>query len=495
MRESTVTTGNLWLILLLITIAIFHAVTIRQGHIWADDFAMYIHHAQNIVEGRPYAQTGYLFTPTALVGPRMYPRGFSIASRPGRPILRRESDPDEIRTSHLFRARLGGYLSLLAARSRREYTLARATILGFSPHFWAAKDNVLSDLPFLLFFYVAAILVQRAPRDGPTQWRWAILTGIALYLAIGTRTAGIALLAGLVLYDLLKFRTITRITVVALSTCAALLLLQSHFIGSEFGSYNGTFHVTLSTVGAHLISYPRTLAGFWVASTQTAFSFFLLGVVSLLTLAGLLYQYKRGFTIVEAFLVPYAAIVILWPFSPGIRLVFPVIPWIVFLALTGLRGLTEKFARRHVSTAACAFLLLISVPYVIAYRHMDFDLIRQSTGLPEFNQLCQAVRDRTTPQDVSIYFRARALALYTSRTASAYNDHGTDEELWQYARNVHATYLITTNAFDEDHGFLARYAETHSSSLELAYQNAHFSLYRIVPDAAPLALEQSRYPD
>jgi hypothetical protein len=48
-----------------------------------------------------------------------------------------------------------------------------------------------------------------------------------------------------VLYDLLKFRTITRITVVALSTCAALLLLQRHFIGSEFGSYNGTFHVTL----------------------------------------------------------------------------------------------------------------------------------------------------------------------------------------------------------------------------------------------------------
>ena len=82
MRESTVTTGNLWLILLLITIAIFHAVTIRQGHIWADDFAMYIHHAQNIVEGRPYAQTRYLFTPTALVGPRMYPPVFPLLLAP-----------------------------------------------------------------------------------------------------------------------------------------------------------------------------------------------------------------------------------------------------------------------------------------------------------------------------------------------------------------------------------------------------------------------------
>jgi hypothetical protein len=37
------------------------------------------------------------------------------------------------------------------------------------------------------------------------------MIGIALYLAIGTRTAGIALLAGVVLYDLLKYQTITRI--------------------------------------------------------------------------------------------------------------------------------------------------------------------------------------------------------------------------------------------------------------------------------------------
>lgn len=492
MREPPATIHHLWLILLLISVTVFHAATIRQGHIWADDFAMYIHHAQNIVDGRPYAQTGYLFTPTAPVSPRMYPPVFPLLLAPVVRFFGVNLIAMKFEQVIFFVLALAVICLYWKRDLGRKFTIALTAILGFSPHFWAAKDNVLSDLPFLLFFYVAAVLVQRAPRDGPTQWRWAILIGIALYLAVGTRTAGIALLAGLVLYDLLKYRTITRITVVALSTCAALLLLQGYFIGSEFGSYNGTFHATLSTVGAHLISYPRTLAGFWVASTHNAFSFFLLGTVALLTLAGFFYQYNRGFTIVEACLVPYAAIAILWPFYPGIRLVFPVIPWIVFLALTGLRGLTENFTARHVSTAVCTFLLLISVPFVTAYRHCDFGLIRQSTGLPEFNQLCQAVSERTTSHDVLIYFRARALALYTSRTASAYNHQGTDEELWQYARNVHATYLITTNAFDEDHGFLARYAETHSSNLELAYQNAKFKLYRIVADAAPLASAKSR---
>src|ERR1700747_626524 len=91
---------------------------------------------------------------------------------------------------------------------------------------------------------------------------------------------------------------------------------------------------------------------------------------------------------VEAFLVPYAAIVLLWPFSPGIRLVFPIIPWMVFLALSGLRPLTAQIALRHLATAVSAFLRLIAVPYTNAYRHTDFGPIRQSAGLPEFHELC-----------------------------------------------------------------------------------------------------------
>jgi len=372
------------------------------------------------------------------------------------------------------------------------FTIALVAILGFSPHFWAAKDNVLSDLPFLAFFYITANLVRRIPDKKPLQWRWATLVGTSLYLAIGTRTAGIALIPGLILYDVVKNHSIRRITAVALSTCAVLLLIQDRWIGSEFNGYEGHLHSTLDTVGRHLISYPRTLAGFWVSSRHDAFAFLLLAVILLFTLAGLFYRSKEGLTVLEFFLLPYAAIVILWPYSPGIRLAFPFVPWIVFLALNGLRGLAEKFAPRQTSAAACAFLLLIAVPYVQAYRHTDFGPIRQSSGSPEFNQLCAAVRERTSPQDVLIYLRARALALYTGRTASAYNFEGTDEELWLYARDIHATHLIVSNAFDEDHGFLARFAKEHSASLELTYENVNFSLYRILTISQRATVAESR---
>jgi len=467
---------------LLTVIAVFYASTLRPGHIWGDDFAMYIHHAQNIIEGRPYADTGYIFNPAAPVSPRMYPPVFPLLLAPVYKLYGVNLTPMKLEQVVFFVFALVFVYIFWKPALGPTYSVAMVAILGFSPIFWAAKDNVLSDLPFLLFFYAAAVLVQSSSNDAISERTWALLIGVALYLAIGTRSTGIALIGGFVLYDLLKNRTVMR-AAVALAICAGFVLLQSLWLGSGLRNYDGHFHPTLHTITTNFISYPRALAGFWVASRHSAFSFILLIIVAPLTALGAYLEWKRGLTIVGAFLAPYVVIVLLWPFSPGVRIVFPFVPWIVFLALYGLRHLTMHFVPRYSTPALLAFLLLISIPYALAYHTMDFGAIRESTGSPEFNSLCQTVRDRTAPDDVLIYFRARALALYTGRRASSYNRNGTEEELQRWASSIHANYLITTNAFDEDHGFLSRYVEHHRSSLDLIYQNAHFKLYRIAPDS------------
>jgi hypothetical protein len=358
-----------------------------------------------------------------------------------------------------------------------EYSLALIAILGFNPIFWAAKDDVLSDLLFLVFLYIAALLVRLRPSCGSREWRWPGLIGLALYLAIGTRSAGVALVAGIILFDLLKSHAITRLAIV-LVVLAGPLLVQGHFLGSGLHNYDGHLQPTWHSL-RNLISYPRVLAGFWVASIKNGFSFVLVGVIALLTAVGAYLRYKGGLTIIEAFLAPYLVMILVPPFVPGIRLVFPLVPWMVFLALYGLRFLAMRFAPRYSSAALGVFLCLIAIPYLLAYHKIDFGPIRQSTGSPEFNSLCEAVRDRTATADVLIYFRARALALYTGRRASSYNRNGTEKELQDWASSIHANYLITTDAFDEDHGLLSRYVEHHASSVVLVYQNAHFKLYRI----------------
>lgn len=99
-------------------------------------------------------------------------------------------------------------------------------------------------------------------------------------------------------------------------------------------------------------------------------------------------QRSRGFTFVEAALIPYLAIFVFSPFSVGVRIVFPVVPWIGYLALSGLKGVVEKRAPRYSPGAAWALILLMAVPYGQFYRKDKFDPIRETSGLPEFNQLC-----------------------------------------------------------------------------------------------------------
>ena len=239
-------------------------------------------------------------------------------------------------------------------------------------------------------------------------------------------------------------------------------MFQNRFIGPAQGTYLEQGAPTAHTILGNILGYTRVTAAFWVASTRNAFSFGVLAIVAVLTAAGFVYRCRRGLTIVEAFLVPYVALIIIWPFPSGIRLVFPLIPWVVFLALYGLRGMTAKFPPRYSAAALCGLLLITAIPYAMAYQKMDFGPIRQNTGLSEFNELCQQVRAHTRPEDVLIYYRARALSLYTTRRVSAYNSRGTERELWQYSQDIHASYLITSNAFHEDGGFLDRYVEKYS---------------------------------
>lgn len=454
---------------------------------------MYIHHAQNIADGRPYADTGYIYNPAVPVyGPRMYPPVFPLLLAPVYKVFGLSLMPMKVEQVLFVVLTL---ITLSLAWRRRlgtGYSLLLVAILGFSPAFCSAKNDILSDLPFLFFFYLAVLLLDWSPRHENQNWIWAALLGLTLYLAIGTRTAGITLLPGVLLFQWLQHRRINRFTVVALCLCAVALVGQAWFVGTVPGGYLEQLHsVTAKTVVLNAVRYSRTLAGFWVGGVPNAFSFFVIAIVALLTLAGLLPQRDRKLSAVECLLLPYCILMLLWPFGAGIRYALPLVPWIVFLALSGLRELSTRFCQRYSASAPCALLLLIAVAFTQAYRATNFGPIRENTGLAEFNELCETVRQITRSDDVFIYSRARALSLYTGRPASTYNRNGTETELSEYLQRIHANYLVTTNAFS-DGEFLSQFVQGNPNRVDLIYQNLHFNLYRVRPVVAAPNVSISR---
>jgi hypothetical protein len=463
---------------LLVAIGTFHATTVRQGHLWADDFAMYVHHAQNIVEHRPYTDTGYILNPAMVVGPEYYPPIFPLLLTPIYSVSGLDPIPMKLEQVIFLLLSLVAIYAYWKPELGSSYALVLVAILGFAPTFWIAKDNVLSDVLFLFFFYLTALLVRISRHDTLVRWQWATVIGFVIYLAIGTRVVGISIAAGLVLYDFLRLRSVSRPTVVSITLCGVCLALQRCITGIGLGGYPPG-HSTFQTIAHNLAAYARVAASFWVGSTRNLFAHLVLALFLSFVLRGFFVQWKRGFTFVEAALVPYLAIIVFSPFQGGVRMVFPAVPWIGYLALSGLKDAMAKRAPRYSTAAVWALILLTAVPFGQFYHRNNFGPIRQTAGLLEFNLLCQAVRENTKLQDPIIYIRPRALSLYTGRPASVPNYLGSEQELWSWAKTVHAKYFLTTNAFHDDQEFLTRFVQNNAASFDLVYENANFKLYRV----------------
>ena len=125
-------------------LAISYSLTLRSGHSWGGDNAMYVLHAQNLISGSPYAETGYLYNPDSGRLPVSYPPVFPILLTPWVALFGIAWTPLKLATIACFVTGLG----LLAAHERAKLTraqcLAVLALVGFNPLLWDFKDQVLS---------------------------------------------------------------------------------------------------------------------------------------------------------------------------------------------------------------------------------------------------------------------------------------------------------------------------------------------------------------
>ena len=469
--------------LMLLIIGVFYCTTIRPGHNWGDDFALYIHHAENIAYGHPYGDTGYIYNPAFPgVGPRNYPPVFPVLLAPVYYFFGLNLTAMKVEGVLLFLLILLLVYNFFRDKLPFPYALALVVLLGLNPFFWDEKDTVLSDEPFLLFFYLAVNLAYYSRREGSTWWRWAALTGLGLYLCYGTRTIGIMLLPGLALYDLVRWRKLTRFTLVVGATCAALILAQWLLIGAGESSYRDEFHPTVSAFLSNIDRYLKDLILPWYLEPLTFYTAAVYGLIALLALVGAYLRFRKGWTVHEYLLVFYLIFVVVWPKNQGIRLLFPLVPLYLYYMLLGLLTVTQRWNPRLPAAALGALLLLVGVDYANDYRKADFGAIQETNGQQSFNELCRFVRTSTSKKDVFLIWRARSFALFTDRRASVYYLTGSlndNAALWHYLAKIHADYIVTSDIFPSDRQLLDPFLQRNRNDLDLVYQNADFRVYRI----------------
>jgi hypothetical protein len=492
-RRSRVFTEAAVCALVLAAVGIVYAAMIRPGHIWGDDFAHYIMHAQNIAQGLPYGDTGYIYNPhNPEVGPPSYPPLYPWTLAP----IVKFAGIDFTAMKALQVGFLIAFLGITFCYFADELALwqraAVVILLGFNRYFLDEINALGSDVLFLALVFVFLWMIKRAYRAtaSPTAW-WGIGLAMVMYLAFATRTVGVILPPVLVLHELVRSRWIRLPILLACVTFVALAGAHSIVLASE-SSYFDQFGVGIWVHVENAARYLSRFIAFWQNGVATPIAVVVGAGLGLLAMTGLALSVKKKIGINEVFCGCYLAIVFAWPTYCDARLLLPVFPIYLCYVFQGWQAVSAKIPT-GLASALSAIVLVVALVSEGAYVATASPLVEHGVagvGQAPAQELFEFVREKTRPEDRFVFVKPRALALFTGRASSAYFLIDTDEPLWSYMDEIHAQYLVVVEddaPFDMQIDpslltYLRQFRDRHATRLRKVYGNSGFSVYRILAE-------------
>lgn len=473
--------------LVIVTVGIFQVATIREGHDWGDDFGMYVSHARNIVEGRPYSDTGYVFNPERIIGPKTYPPVLPLLLAPVYRIF--GIDFLAMKAMLVLVFLLALVMILLSFRDDLPwpYLPALLALVGFNPVFWMFKDVIATDMIFLAPLYFSFFFIHRAFRvDGGIKIRNILIIAGAIYLAYGTRSIGIILIPCLIVWIMTISVKPLRVAAVITVITAGLMSIQagaSHAFTDYVGHFGFNSIQRTIDMSIELTGY---FSSYWANGYSKGASigfFFILSALAAIGLAGRI----RKMTMFELFVPAYVVPLVVLPITLELRYCMPLIPIFIFYVLLGIRSLTRltgnQAAEKFVFAAVLAIALL---GYAGVYSRQDFGPIRNGVTAPEALELFDYVRNEISEKVVIIFRKPRALSLFTGRPAAVWHSPINDDELWQFFDGVNAAYLIAGPPYVEpgDQSYIRDFISRYKDRFSETYSNSAFRVYRIRRDRA-----------
>jgi len=471
-------------ILVIVLIGLFYITTIREGNRPGGDFSMYIHHAKNIVEGREFGNTGYIYNPFyPQLGPKTYPPVFPMLLSPVYKWFGLNLAAMKIECILFFLASL--YMAFLIFRNEMPfgYQIAAILIISMNPFFWSFKDDVASDMPFLFFVYLSLFFIQKAydtRQSKGGQLIYAVIVSIFIYLSYGTRNIGFILIPCILIYDIIKNRKLTLFAGVATLLFILFVGLQAIFFQTDT-SYFDQFFRNPKYILKNAALYTHAFILLWDGGAQGLNVLRNVLFLMITGLAAIGYGTRlKKMTIFEIFIPIYLAVILIWPTPQGARFLIPVIPLMIFYSLLGVDqwGLSQRFrlSLRLKTVLLITLGIVMTITTICKYKNINFLHITEGVAKPETQALFEHIREHTTDDDIFIYKNPRILALYTKRSASCYHHPREDRELLDYFQGINATYIILSQ---NDPAFFHHFVERVKDLYMLQYSNADFKVYRI----------------
>ena len=402
-----------------------------RGHDWGDDFASYIAQAQSLSSGSIQNFMEHnVFTVNesfGYIGPTAYPWGYPLLLVPA--YLLRGIHPIVLKLPGL--TLFVTFLICLYVWMKNRFTLTESLVLvslfAFNPLLIGFLDQILSDIPFLFFSTLALLFISNNKRFDVKN---ALLIGLSIGFAFFIRKQGILILAGYLaaqaldlwiarndkehVKNVIRHASFTSITFILIWIITALA-----FPGegeSYFAQYN---EFQAKTVIEFTWRYATLFGTFfgshwaWQAIYWITVVFFLIGAWT---------KWREEKSLILFFII-WMLFLITWPFWQGERFIFPLLPIVIYFTFTGMKAVIAKTPSAYQQTGITVFHTFwaaVSTIFLLtsgmnAYVNLQDNRDIAGPFDAYSDEMFNFIRDDTPLDSVVIFFKPRAMSLFTGR--------------------------------------------------------------------------------
>lgn len=483
---------------LIALIGLFHLFVPRSEHKqWRDDANMFINHARNITEGRPYSELDFIPNPSLNISPAAFPPVFPLIIAPVYKHLGIDRAAMKAVVALFFIASLVLFVFAFSGLVSPAALALMVVAIGMSPFIWLYTEMIISDIPFLFFILLSLIVIERAADAGlsrPKRLLFAAITGLLVYLTYGTRSVGVILIPAVLTIDYLRSGRLTALSGVSTAVFAVCALTQSVLTGSASGySSIFTFEAKAVPLSFYLgLEYVRKFSYLWengyarVVSSAASVFFFLFAV------SGYIKKIKTRVSVFEPFTPLYLALVVIYsavtPTGSNPRYLVPLVPLYFFYAFYGIEQ--SGFLRKK---GACGKTLALAAAIVIATYIGEYSKTEIGWTTPveeekESVELFDFLKNHTAEDSVFITRIPRSVSLYTSRKTAFYHTPEDERELWDFFARSKATHLIVGKQYDSQ--YIIDFAQRNRYRLDMVFSNSDFLVFDLpdlpLPEVPPL---------
>lgn len=524
-----------YLIALFLGLLAFGVCTLQisDGHNWRGDFAAYISQAIALMQGSVdeyVAQNALMMDKSDwVVGPHSAPWGFPLMLAPIYKIFGFNLWAFKCLTMALYALFVGVFYLFCIKRLPKIYAIFATLFFALNPHLTLfSASEIVCDIPFLLVSFIALVILAKLFEKSPTNNGIfiAIIGGIFLLFATLIRFNGIIILCALLaMHGILALKRIFPSS----------FKIRARFVSSVESPYSWYIHAIpyiIFALGFALISfvlssgtsgYMREFEGVSLAQSIIknlhnygvlcfgAFfgnSIVLFALCIPLILLGIATNPRdsmhdstanfggdssdstastRDSTISRnlsdstisaeslffiIFWLGFFAHLVLWPPLQSLRYAYPLLPFMVFFGVCGLKRLCGfKRILGRIMALLCVVILVNNAlltlrQFLIIHSDISVDNAYNANA----RDLYRFIRANTPKDALIISFRPRVIHLNTARWGFATNNieriKEADFVLWSEGYDFYKMPSVESSAFQQ--------------RTELIYQNAQFKLFRVI---------------